>query len=359
VKLARYRSGRDGRVRVGLVTDELVTPLADGGGRAGQDHLLAVAMGRPSVPMAIGEPEPIDRVHLLTPVPDPPSIRDFYAFEAHVATARRSRGLEMEPDWYELPVFYFTNPAAVLGPGDEVPLPAGTAELDYELEVAAVVGVDCADVAAAGWLDVVAGFTVMNDWSARDLQRREMALGLGPAKGKDFATSLGPVLVTPEELLDVHGVPRAEMVARVNGEEWSRGQLADLHFGWGELLAHASRSTRLRPGDVIGSGTVGTGCILELALAHGREEFPWLTAGDEVTLDVEGIGTLTSRIGRANRGHTGHMSDTGDTPTELREEVDEELDELADKAASEERDRMAKRDAEGVDEPNDEVNQST
>jgi len=296
VKLARYRSARDGSVWVGLVTDDLVTPVAEGAGRPGQDRLLAVAMGRPSVPEGVGEPEPLDRAHLLTPVPDPPSIRDFYAFEAHVATARRSRGLEMEPDWYELPVFYFTNPAAVLGPDDDVVPPADTAELDYELEVAAVIGVECADLVAGDWLDVVAGFTVMNDWSARDLQRREMALGLGPAKGKDFATSLGPVLVTPEELLGPNGIPRATMVARVNGEEWSRGELGDLHFGWGELLAHASRSTRLRPGDVIGSGTVGTGCILELGLVHGRERYPWLTSGDEVALEVEGIGVLTSRI---------------------------------------------------------------
>ena len=296
MKLARYRSARDGPVWVGLVTDDLITPVGDGAGRAGQDRLLAAAVGRPAVPDAVGEPEPLDRVQLLTPVPEPPSIRDFYAFEAHVATARRSRGLEMESDWYELPVFYFTNPAAVLGPGDEVAPPADTAELDYELEVAAVIGVECADLAPGEWLGIVAGFTVMNDWSARDLQRREMAMGLGPAKGKDFATSLGPVLVTPEELLDPNGVPRATMVARVNGEEWSRGELGDLHFGWGDLLAHASRATRLRPGDVIGSGTVGTGCILELGLVHDRDRYPWLTSGDEVALEVEGIGVLAGRI---------------------------------------------------------------
>ena len=363
MRLARYRSERDGSVWVGLVTDELVTALADGTGRAGQDALLAVAMGRPGVPVALGEPEPIDRVQLLAPVPEPPSIRDFYAFEAHVATARRARDLEMEPDWYELPVFYFTNPAAVLGPGDEVAVPEDTEELDYELEVAAVIGVECADVAPGDWLGVVAGFTVMNDWSARDLQRREMALGLGPAKGKDFATSLGPVLVTPEELLDEVGVPRATMVARVNGQEWSRGELADLHFGWGALVAHASRATRLRPGDVIGSGTVGTGCILELGLVHGRDRYPYLTSDDVVTLDVEGIGPLTSRIGRRDRGQTGRMSDTSDSnetpPTELREEVEEELDELAEDAAAEERGRMAERDVDHVDEPNDEGNQSS
>jgi fumarylacetoacetate (FAA) hydrolase len=245
----------------------------------------------------VGEPEPIDRVALLAPIPEPPSIRAFYAFEAHVAAGRRSRGLDMEPDWYELPVFYFTNPAAVLGPDDLVPAPTGTVELDYELEVAAVIGCECRDVAPGDWAEVVAGFTVMDDWSARDLQRREMALNLGPAKGKDFATSLGPVLVTPEELLDADGIPRGAMVARVNGEEWSRGELGDLHHGWGALIAHASRDARLRPGDVIGSGTVGTGCILELGLVHGRDRYPYLVRDDEVELEVEGIGILRNRVG--------------------------------------------------------------
>ena len=296
MKLARYRSSRDDTVWVGLVTEELVTPIAPGDGRAGQQALIGAAMARPAVPPAVGEPEPIDGVRLLTPVPEPPAIRDFYAFEAHVATARQSRGLEMEPDWYELPVFYFTNPAGVLGPDDEVHAPRDTKELDYELEVAAVVGRDCADVAPDEWLEVVAGFTVMDDWSARDLQRREMALNLGPAKGKDFGTSLGPVLVTPDELLADDGTPRASMVARVNGEEWSRGELADLHHGWGTLIAHASRDTRLRAGDVIGSGTVGTGCILELGLVHGRDRYPYLVSGDVVEAEVAGIGVLRNRI---------------------------------------------------------------
>jgi fumarylacetoacetate (FAA) hydrolase len=296
VRLARYRSARDRSTWVGLITDELVIPIAPGDGPVGQEALIAAAMGRPAVPPEVGEPEPLDRVQLLAPVPEPPSIRDFYAFEAHVETARRSRGLEMEPDWYELPVFYFTNPAAVLGPDDAVMAPAATEELDYELEVAVVIGRECIDVAADNWLDVVAGFTVMDDWSARDLQRREMALNLGPAKGKDFGTSLGPVLVTPEELLDEHGVPRGAMVARINGEEWSRGELADLHHGWGALIAHASRNARLRPGDVIGSGTVGTGCILELGLVHGRDRYPYLVSDDEVELEVDGIGVLRNRI---------------------------------------------------------------
>jgi len=219
----------------------------------------------------------LDEVRLLAPVPNPPSVRDFYAFEQHVATARAARGLEVPPEWYHQPAFYFSNPAAIFGPGAEIPYPRGTEELDYELEVAAVIGADGA----------IGGFTVMNDWSARDLQRLEMKVGLGPAKGKDFATSLGPVVVTVDEFPGDEG----EMVARVNGEERSRGNLRDLHFPWDEIRRHAARNTVLRPGDVLGSGTVGTGCILELG--DGR----WLQPGDVVELEVEGIGVLRNTVG--------------------------------------------------------------
>ncbi|MEN3305966.1 MAG: hypothetical protein V7603_2168 [Micromonosporaceae bacterium] len=220
---------------------------------------------------------PLADVHLLAPVPRPPSIRDFFAFEAHVATTRARRGAQVPSEWYQIPVFYFTNPAAVVGPDATVAYPDGTAELDYELEVAAVIG-------AGG---AIAGFTVMNDWSARDLQRLETRVGLGPAKGKDFATSLGPVLVTVDEFDGA----TAAMVARVNGEERSRGNLADLYHPWPALLAQAARNTELRPGDVLGSGTVGTGCILE----HGDGR--WLRPGDLVELEVAGIGVLSNRIG--------------------------------------------------------------
>src|SRR5689334_6902442 len=220
---------------------------------------------------------PLDEVRLLAPVQHPPSVRDFYAFEAHVKNARAVTGRgEIAPEWYEIPAFYFSNPAAIYGPGDEIPYPEGTEKLDYELEVAAVIGAD----------EAIAGFTVMNDWSARDLQRQEMKVGLGPAKGKDFATSLGPVVITPDELGDL----RLEMVARVNGEERSRGNLGDMYHSWDSILAHARENTTLVPGDVIGSGTVGTGCILE----HGDGR--WLEPGDEVELEVEGIGVLRNVV---------------------------------------------------------------
>jgi fumarylacetoacetate (FAA) hydrolase len=219
----------------------------------------------------------LEDVLLRAPVLRPPSVRDFYAFEQHVRAARERRGEKVPPEWYEEPVFYFSNPASIYGPEDEVPYPLGTEELDYELEVAAIVGAD----------GQVGGFTVMNDWSARDLQRREMRVGLGPAKGKDFATSLGPVVVTPDEF----DGSAATMVARVNGEERSRGDLATMHFSWRRILERAALNTRLLPGDVIGSGTVGTGCILELG--DGR----WLRPGDVVELEVEGIGVLRNTVG--------------------------------------------------------------
>ena len=224
----------------------------------------------------------LDQVELLPPVLHPPAVRDFYAFEQHVATARASRGLGVPAEWYEQPVFYFSNPAAIYGPEAEVPYPPGTQELDYELEVAAIVGAE----------GRIGGFTVLNDWSARDLQRREMKVGLGPAKGKDFATSLGPIVVTADEFEG----DEAEMVARVNGEERSRGNLRDLYFTWDEIRRQAARNTHLRAGDVLGSGTVGTGCLLELSSSpdwDGR----WLQPGDVVELEVEGIGVLRNRVG--------------------------------------------------------------
>jgi fumarylacetoacetate (FAA) hydrolase len=221
----------------------------------------------------------LEDVRLLAPVPHPPSVRDAYAFEEHVKNAARVTGRPGVPEeWYEIPVFYFSNPAAIYGPEDEIPYPAGSEELDYELEVAAVIGADGA----------IGGFTIMNDWSARDLQRKEMKVGLGPAKGKDFATSLGPFVVTPDEL----GELSLEMVARVNGEERSRGNLGDMFHSWAAILERASANTRLVPGDVIGSGTVGSGCILE----HGDGR--WLQPGDVVELEVEGIGVLRNRIGQ-------------------------------------------------------------
>jgi fumarylacetoacetate (FAA) hydrolase len=233
---------------------------------------------------------------MRSPVPLPASVRDFYAFEDHVRTCRRHRGLDMVPEWYGVPAFYFSNPAGVIGQDDPVYAPASSLALDYELELACVIGREARDLPDDDRaMGCVAGFTVMNDWSARDLQRVEMAVGLGPSKGKDFATSLGPELVSFDELADRYrgGRLHLAMSARVNGRELSRGDAGSMYWTWPQLLAHASRDTRLRPGDVIGSGTVGTGCILELTPeAVGG----WLRPGDVVELTVERLGTLRNTV---------------------------------------------------------------
>ena len=240
----------------------------------------------------------LDAVHVLAPIPKPPTVRDFYAFEQHVRTARQRRGLEMDPDWYELPVFYFSNPYAVIGTDVDVAIPPGSVEMDYELEVAAVVGAGGADLDPDDAERSIAGYCVMNDWSARDIQRREMKLSMGPVKGKDFATSLGPVFVTPDEVEDTRREKSFDlaMTASVNGVEYSRASLADIFWSFGEMIAYASRGTRVETGDIIGSGTCGTGCILELSLVHGVDQFPWLQPGDVVELSVERLGTLRNRV---------------------------------------------------------------
>ncbi len=185
------------------------------------------------------------------PLPAVASIRDFYAFEQHVATCRRQRGLDMVPEWYQVPVFYFSNPAGVVGHEADVWAPADSQALDYELELACVIGREARDLPDDDRaLEAVAGFTIMNDWSARDLQRIEMAVGLGPSKGKDFATSLGPELVSVDELADRYhdGRFHLEMTATVNGRLLSRGNSGSMYWTWPQLLAHASRDTTLAAG---------------------------------------------------------------------------------------------------------------
>jgi fumarylacetoacetate (FAA) hydrolase len=237
---------------------------------------------------------PLSRVKLHAPLPRPSSLRDFYAFEQHVATAYAVRNAPVPPAWYDIPVFYFSNHGAIYGPDADIPMPS-TAALDYELELACVIGRTCRDVDPEDMEQVVAGFVIMNDWSARDLQREEMSVRLGPAKGKDFATSLGPVLVTLDELAEwalPDGRHNLHMVARVNGDERSRGNARDSYYTFGEMIARASRDCTLYPGDVLGSGTVGTGCLLELTQGQG----PWLRRGDEVELEITGLGTLKNTI---------------------------------------------------------------
>jgi fumarylacetoacetate (FAA) hydrolase len=229
------------------------------------------------------------------PILRPPSLRDFYAFEGHVRTMWERRGGTVPEAWYRLPIFYFSNVSELRGPGDPVWCPAASSELDYELEVAALLDTPARDLPAERGEEAIGGYLVFNDWSARDLQREETTVRLGPAKGKDFASSIGPWLVTPDELADARqgrGYDLA-MTASVNGQELSRGSWADLQFSFGQMVERASADATLRPGDLLGSGTVGSGCLLEIKdVAFGR----WLEPGDEVTLTVERLGSLATPI---------------------------------------------------------------
>ena len=233
----------------------------------------------------------LDEVRLLAPL-QPTSLRDAYAFEQHVRTASQNRGREVPEGWYKFPVFYYTNPHSIFGPEDVIPYPHYTQALDYELEIAVVIGRPGINIKPENANEHIFGYTIFNDWSARDVQRAEMKVGLGPAKGKDFASSLGPVIVTHEALADRTvnrpGVYDLMMSAKVNGVEMSRGNFKDIFWSFGEIIARASDTCELQAGDVIGSGTVGTGCLLELTKAQG----PWLNPGDEVELEIERIGIL-------------------------------------------------------------------
>lgn len=240
----------------------------------------------------------LDEVVLLAPIPDPPTLRDFYAFEQHVKTGRAKRGLEMLPEWYEIPTFYFSNTSEISGPEATMPYPLGCQELDFELEIACVIGREGKNIALEEAADYIAGYTIMNDWSARDFQRKDMRLSLGPGKGKDFATSLGPCLVTPDELASRRSGSGASerydmaMLARINGKEVSRGNFKDIYYSFPQMIVRASQNARLRVGDVLGSGTVGTGCLLELGTTVHR----WLQPQDVVELEIAGIGVLRNRI---------------------------------------------------------------
>lgn len=235
-------------------------------------------------------------LQFLPPVTNPSTFRDFYAFEQHVRAARKLRGLDMHPDWFRLPIFYFSNPNALYGHGADIPYPANTKELDFELEFAVIIANGGRDIKADDADRLIAGYTICNDWSARDLQREEMPLSLGPAKGKDFATSFGPYLVTPDELADAwddDGKLQLRMTCHVNEKLISDGNTNDLYHSFPTMIERASMNTNLVAGDYLGSGTVGTGCILEL---RPENTDGWIKRGDIVRLEVERMGILENKI---------------------------------------------------------------
>ena len=233
---------------------------------------------------------------MLSPIPDPPAFRDFYAFEQHVKAARKLRGLEMNPDWYKIPIFYFSNPNCCYGHQAEIPYPDKTTELDFELEFAIIIGNGGINIKKENAENVIAGYTILNDWSSRNLQREEMPMSLGPAKGKDFASSFGPYMVTPDELDDSWGDDgklHLRMTCHVNDKLISDGNTNDLYHSFGSMIERASLNTSLLPGEYIGSGTVGTGCILEL---RPENTGGWLKKGDVIRLEIEKLGVLENKI---------------------------------------------------------------
>jgi fumarylacetoacetate (FAA) hydrolase len=234
-------------------------------------------------------------LHFGPPILRPTSLRDFYAFEGHVRTMWARREQAVPEAWYRLPIFYFSNVSEIRGPGDPVWAPRGSAELDFELEVCALVDTPAKDLAPERAEEAIGGYCILNDWSARDLQREETVVRLGPAKGKDFASTIGPWLVTSDELASARNGKGYDlaMTATVNSTEISRGRWSEAQFSFGEMLARASADVRLVPGDLLGSGTVGTGCLLEVKDERlGR----YLEPGDEVTLTVDRLGSLTSPV---------------------------------------------------------------
>ena len=268
-------------------------PLAD-------MHAVIAHGAEEAARLASQESFALAEIQFLAPI-QPTNLRDAYAFEQHVRTASQNRGRDVPQEWYKFPAFYYTNPHTIFGPNEVIPYPCYTSALDFELEIAVIIGKSGCDIKPEDAPAHIFGYTIFNDWSARDVQREELRIGLGPAKGKDFASSLGPVIVTSEALADQAanrpGVYDLTMTAKVNGVEMSRANLKDIFWSFGEIIARASDTCELQAGDVIGSGTVGTGCLLELTKGQG----PWLNEDDVVELEIEGIGILKNIIGEKSK----------------------------------------------------------
>ncbi len=329
MKFVSFIKGQE--VRVGLYTNDTVYDLAENGkaiGLATPSTMLellwheeagmetarkiedAIKAGKTSITA--------DTITMVAPIPNPPSCRDAYAFRQHVATARRNRGVEMIPEFDMYPIFYFTNHNAIYGEGDVLVEDDHMHKLDFELEAAIIVGKRGKNISAKDADKYIAGYTIMNDLSARVLQMEEMKLNLGPAKGKDFATVIGPWMVTPDELeqykveTEFGNKYNLQMKAFHNSKQVSEGNMKDMNWTFAEILERASYGTEIYPGDVIGSGTVGTGCYLELngtwaleAKAKGEEHTPiWLQNGDTIDMTIDGLGKLSNKIVKSKESNS-------------------------------------------------------
>jgi 2-keto-4-pentenoate hydratase/2-oxohepta-3-ene-1,7-dioic acid hydratase in catechol pathway len=289
--LAERGHGRPQRVADALVPPDMLAFLEGGkpaleAAQEALDALTPVLRQDPQGPNGERVIFRQEDVKLLAPLPRANLIRDFLAFEAHTRRGYERRGQEFPQLWYEIPVYYKGNPRSIVGPETTVEWPPFTQKFDYELEIACVIGKEGRDIPVERAHEYIAGYTIFNDFSARDVQMQEVQLRLGPAKGKDFATGMGPYLVTPDEV----GDPRdLRMTAKVNGEIWSDGNSGTSHWTFAQMIAYVSRSETLYPGDVFGSGTVGGGC--------GYELDRWVQPGDLIELEITNLGVLRNRVG--------------------------------------------------------------
>jgi 2-keto-4-pentenoate hydratase/2-oxohepta-3-ene-1,7-dioic acid hydratase in catechol pathway len=299
MRWATFQLPQSDAERIGVVRDDqihalapgqkLIDLLGDDGERLGRAGERAVAD-----PAAVVG---VDQVRLLPPIPRPPAVRDFMTFRQHVEVLSNRRGNELPRQFLEIPVFYFTNPRALIGAHDPVPMPPGCEWLDFECEIGAIVGREGHNLTPERAWDHVVGYCLFNDWSARDVQFNEMEMRLGPAKGKDTATTLGPWLVTKDEIAAHRKGTGYDltMTVAVNGREYGRDQWSNAYWSFAEMIAYASRGTWVSTGDVFGSGTCGYGCLAELRV-YDEKKYPWLKPGDEVVYEVESLGRIANRV---------------------------------------------------------------
>lgn len=319
MKLLSYRIDKIEVDQVGILHNQLVYNLNACFGDKSLVEIVQIKDYQDKIAAFISnkncKKDDINNIMLLPPVSNPNSFRDAYAFRQHVKTARDNRGAKMLPEFDQFPVFYFSNHNNIYGHKQDVEvMPDHLEQLDYELELAVLIGKGGKNIRSKDADQHIAGFFILNDLSARKLQMEEMRFNLGPAKGKDFASIIGPYLVTPDELeaksIDTPFGKKYDlkMSCYVNGELLSNGNAQDMHWTFAEIIERASYGVDLFPGDIIGSGTVGTGCLLELNGSRKKEnsnyEYQWLNTGDEIELQIEGLGKITNKIIKSKSNHS-------------------------------------------------------